>query len=149
MALPNFRVAQGNPDGSYIRSYTSGAAVVAGNFVTLQTDGFVDPSANDEDKALGVALNAASGAGETVLVATAMPGVVFSGTVKTGTWNANLVGDHLQLDTDGVDLSAAANNIAQIQGLDATDDDSSGTRRVLFSVPPSASQAPGGGAASG
>jgi hypothetical protein len=145
MALPNYRVAQTDHGGPpSVRQYTAGATTVAGNLVLMQDDGKVDPIAADAAHVLGVALEASADT-ETVLVALATPGTIFSATVKSGTYATTLVGEFIQTDTDGVDVDqAAADNAARLLGLDETDDDSTGTRRVLIDFPSANSQAPGG-----
>lgn len=147
MALPNYRVAKGLPDGSEKVAYVAGTTIVRGNLVKLSLDGQIDPVTAATAVALGVALNAAT-VGEEVIVATLKPGVVLSAVNKTGgSYTAALVGDATQTDTDGMDVGTADANGLIIQGIDPTDDPGTGATRVLVSAAPARSQAPGGGAA--
>ena len=54
--------------GAIVRRYTSGAAIAAGEIVSLQSDGYVDPSdtTSAADEAIGLAIQAAAAAGEVV-----------------------------------------------------------------------------------
>lgn len=144
MALPAYRVAQGLIDGREKRQYTAGATITKNTFVTLQTDGKVDPSGdNPAGAVVGLALEAATD-GDSVLVACAVPGVVYSAAVKSGTWAQAEVGNPCQLDITGLVIGTPGNSTAIPVGLDETDDDASGTRRVLFHIPPAKSHAVGG-----
>ena len=55
-------------EGSIIRRYTSGAAIAVGELVSMSSDGYIDPSDSTAAKnpVLGVAVQAAAGAGERV-----------------------------------------------------------------------------------
>lgn len=50
--------------GAIVRRHTSGAAIAAGEIVSLQDDGYVDPSnmGSGVDEAIGIALQAAAAA---------------------------------------------------------------------------------------
>ncbi|MFH1605033.1 MAG: hypothetical protein ABIH03_14135 [Pseudomonadota bacterium] len=54
--------------GSIVRRHTSGDAVAAGEIVSLQDDGYVDPSnmGSGADEAIGIAVQAAAAAGEVI-----------------------------------------------------------------------------------
>lgn len=149
MALPVYRPAQ-SASGAHprIRPHVSGAAITANTFVKKSTDGYIDPCADPAVVAngiLGLALNAASGAGEVVLVCECTPDQVYSGKVDTGTWTVADEGKICDLNSTGLDIDLTTAPTAMLIGLDETDDDSSGTRRVLFSIINTVSQAPGGG----
>jgi len=52
--------------GAVVRRYTPGAAVAAGEVVSLQSDGYVDPSDSTSaaDEVIGIAVKAAAAAGD-------------------------------------------------------------------------------------
>lgn len=52
-------------EGAIVRRYTAGAAIAAGELVSMSSDGFIDPSDSTSAKnpVLGVALQAAAAAG--------------------------------------------------------------------------------------
>ena len=54
--------------GAIIRRHTSGAAVAAGECVTLKDDGYVDPcnTTSAAQESIGIAIEAASAAGEKI-----------------------------------------------------------------------------------
>lgn len=67
--------------GAIVRRYTSGAAIEAGELVSMQSDGFIDPSNSTAAKmpVAGVAIQAAAGAGERVDVVVFGPVVCVTG----------------------------------------------------------------------
>ena len=53
--------------GAIVRRYTAGAAIAAGEIVAMQSDGYVDPADTSAyDQVVGIAIQAATEAGETV-----------------------------------------------------------------------------------
>ena len=68
-------------NGAIIRRYTAGAAVEAGEIVSMQSDGYVDPAntTSAAQKVVGVALQAASAAGQTIDVVVFGPVVCVTG----------------------------------------------------------------------
>jgi hypothetical protein len=146
MALPAYRVAKGLADGREKVAYTAGSTVTAGSLVELRSDGFVDIAAANAAKILGVAATGGV-VTEEIVVATAMPGVIFSAANAAGAnWTAALVGDVQAAAVAGVDVGTATGGGATMVGIDHTDDPGDGSVRVLFYVDSDKSQAPGGSA---
>ena len=148
MSLPVYRPAR-SESGAHpsVNEYVAGAAITEGYFVKLSTDGKIDENsatALTAEGVLGIALNAAAADGDAVRVLEATPDQVFSGAVAIGTWSQASVGDVVNIHQTGLDIASPTQPMAKILSLDPTDDDPSGTRRVLFSVDPTHSQAPGG-----
>ena len=94
-------------EGAIVRRYTSGAAIAAGELVSMQDDGYVDPSdASATDEVVGVAIQAATGAGERIDVVTLGPVLCLSGATIGGTvFNSTSAGEPTQ--TDGGSSTAA------------------------------------------
>jgi len=68
-------------NGAIMRRYTAGAAVAAGEIVSMQSDGYVDPAntTSAAQKVVGVALQAASAAGQVIDVVVFGPVVCVTG----------------------------------------------------------------------
>ena len=142
MALPTFRVAYTLHGGPPAReAYESGGAITAGNLVRLAAgDGQIDEigAGDDVTNILGIAANAATGAGETVVVYLATLETIFSGAIAAGTYVQADVGDLRSIDTDGIDCDTAGNSAVRIKGEDGTE---ASATRVLFQFMESDSQA--------
>lgn len=157
MALPQFRVAGSVSGGAprtqpYAVPTTPTNPWLLGGLVSLTgTNNEIDGVADDPAGGiLGIALAPSAGnEDKDILVQELTPDTIISGAVTEGTYTADSDYDHAGVqyvpgtDTHGVKL-APTNDKFNIRGLDQTDDDSSGTRRVLLSVLASASQAAGG-----
>ena len=81
--------------GAVIRRYVAGDAVAAGEVVSLQSDGYVDPSdATATDEAIGIAVQAATAAGETIDVVVLGPVLCLSGATPGNTvFNSTTAGE--------------------------------------------------------
>lgn len=68
-------------NGSIVRRYTAGAAVEAGEIVSMQSDGYVDPAntTSAAQKVVGVALQAAAAAGHVIDVVVFGPVICVTG----------------------------------------------------------------------
>ncbi len=68
-------------NGAIIRRYTAGAAVAAGEIVAMQSDGYVDPANTTSGfmQPVGIALQAATAAGQVIDVVTFGPVVAITG----------------------------------------------------------------------
>ena len=73
--------------GAIVRRYTSGTAIAAGEIVHLETDGYVDPAvvSGAPDEAIGIAVQAASAAGEVIDVVGLGPIVCLTDATPGGT----------------------------------------------------------------
>lgn len=91
-------------NGSIIRRYTAGAAVAAGEIVSMQSDGYVDPAntTSAAQKVVGVALQAAAAAGQTIDVVVFGPVVCVTGATPGATIHAS--------DTAGEPAESAGTN---------------------------------------
>jgi len=88
--------------------YTSGAAIAAGELVSLQSDGYVDPSDSTSaaDPVVGVAIQAAAGAAEQIDVVVFGPVKCLTGATKGAVvFNSTTAGEPTQ--TDSGDVTAA------------------------------------------
>jgi len=87
--------------GAMIRRHTSGAAVAAGEIVSLQSDGFVDPSnmGSGADEAIGIAVQAASAAAEIIDVVAFGPVKCLTGATPGKTvFNSATAGEPTETD---------------------------------------------------
>ena len=77
-------------DGAVVRRYTAGAAIAAGEIVSMQSDGYVDPAdtTSAAQTVVGIALAAAAAAGETVDVVVAGPVLAIAGGTAGATLHA-------------------------------------------------------------
>lgn len=91
-------------NGAIIRRYTAGAAVAAGEIVSMQSDGYVDPAntTSAAQKVMGVALQAASAAGQVIDVVVFGPVVCVTGATPGATIHAS--------DTAGEPAESAGTN---------------------------------------
>lgn len=91
-------------NGAIIRRYTAGAAVAAGEIVSMQSDGYVDPAntTSAAQKVVGVALQAASAAGQVIDVVVFGPVVCVTGATPGATIHAS--------DTAGEPAESAGTN---------------------------------------
>lgn len=91
-------------NGAIIRRYTAGAAVEAGEIVSMQSDGYVDPAntTSAAQKVVGVALQAASAAGQVIDVVVFGPVVCVTGATPGATIHAS--------DTAGEPAESAGTN---------------------------------------
>lgn len=73
--------------GAIVRRYTSGEAIAAGEIVAMESDGYLDAAdcTSAADEATGIAVQAASGAGETIDVVTHGPIVCLTGATPGAT----------------------------------------------------------------
>ena len=87
-------------EGAIVRRYTSGAAIAAGQVVSMQDDGYVDPSdASATDQVVGAAIQAAAGAAERIDVVTLGPVLCLAGATIGGTvFNSTDAGEPTQTD---------------------------------------------------
>jgi hypothetical protein len=86
-------------EGAVVRRFTAGAAIAAGELVSMSSDGYIDPSDSTAAKniVLGVALNAASAAGQRVDVVTFGPVVCLTGATPGGLqYNSTTAGEPLE-----------------------------------------------------
>ncbi len=91
-------------NGAIVRRYTAGAAVAAGEIVSMQSDGYVDPAntTSAAQKVVGVALQAASAAGQVIDVVVFGPVVCVTGATPGATIHAS--------DTAGEPAESAGTN---------------------------------------
>lgn len=68
-------------NGSIIRRYVAGTVVAAGQIVSMQSDGYVDPAntTSEAQKVVGIALQAASAVGQVIDVVVFGPVVCVTG----------------------------------------------------------------------
>ena len=87
-------------EGAIIRRHTSGEAIAAGELVSLESDGYLDASdADSTDEVTGVAVQAASAAGEKIDVVVFGPILCLSGATIGGTvFNSTDAGEPTQTD---------------------------------------------------
>lgn len=93
-----------NPNQCIIRKYIAGAAVAAGEIVSMQSDGYVDPAdtTGSAQKVVGIALQAASAAGQTIDVVVFGPVVCVTGATPGSIIHAS--------DTAGEPAESAGSN---------------------------------------
>jgi hypothetical protein len=91
-------------NGAIIRRYTAGAAVAAGEIVSMQSDGYVDPAntTSAAQKVMGVALQAATAAAQVIDVVVFGPVVCVTGATPGATIHAS--------DTAGEPAESAGTN---------------------------------------
>jgi len=91
-------------NGAIVRRYTAGAAVEAGEIVSMQSDGYVDPAntTSAAQKVVGIALQAASAAGQVIDVVVFGPVVCVTGATPGATIHAS--------DTAGEPAESAGTN---------------------------------------
>jgi len=91
-------------NGAIVRRYTAGAAVAAGEIVSMQSDGYVDPAntTSAAQKVVGVALQAASAAGQVIDVVVFGPVICVTGATPGATIHAS--------DTAGEPAESAGTN---------------------------------------
>jgi len=88
--------------GAIVRRYTSGDAIAAGEIVSLQSDGYVDPAdcTSAADEAIGVAIQAAAAAGEVIDVVVLGPVKCLAGAEEGDTvFNSTDAGEPTQTDS--------------------------------------------------
>ena len=87
-------------EGAIIRRLTAGDAVAAGELVSMQDDGYVDPSdATATDEVVGVAVQAAAAAGVRIDVVTLGPVLCLSGATPGKTvFNSTTAGEPTETD---------------------------------------------------
>lgn len=91
--------------GAIVRRHTSGAAIAAGEIVSLQDDGYVDPSdaTSAADEAIGIAIQAASAAGEVIDVVVVGPVKCLTGAEEgDNVWNSTDAGEPTQTDASNL-----------------------------------------------
>lgn len=101
-------------EGSIVVRFTAGAAIAAGELVSMSSDGYVDPSdcTSAKNYVLGVAINATSAAGQGVDVVVFGPVVCLTGATAGGLqYNSTTAGEPLETVTGnqtvaGIALSA-------------------------------------------
>ena len=85
--------------GSIVRRYVTGAAVAAGEVVSLQSDGYVDPAdcTSAADEVIGIAVQADASGGATIDVVVFGPVKCLTGAEEGGTvFNSTTAGEPLQ-----------------------------------------------------
>jgi len=77
-------------EGAMVRRFTAGAAIAAGEIVSMQADGFVDPAdtTSAAQCVVGIALQAASAAGEVIDVVVYGPVKAITGGTPASTLHA-------------------------------------------------------------
>ena len=87
-------------EGARVRRYTSGAAIAAGELVSMQDDGYIDPSdATATDEVVGVAIQAATAAAERIDVVTLGPVLCLAGATPGKTvFNSTDAGEPTETD---------------------------------------------------
>ena len=91
--------------GAIVRRYTSGDAVAAGEVVSLQSDGYVDPSDSTSaaDEVIGIAIQAATAAGEVIDVVVLGPvKCLLEGSPGGTVYNSTTAGEPTQTDSGNV-----------------------------------------------
>jgi hypothetical protein len=86
-------------EGAITRRFTAGAVIAAGELVSMSSDGYIDPSDSTSAKnpVLGVAIQAASAAGQRVDVVTFGPVVCLTGATPGGLqYNSTTAGEPLE-----------------------------------------------------
>jgi hypothetical protein len=86
-------------EGAIVRRFTAGAAIAAGELVSMSSDGFIDPSDSTAAKnpVLGVALNACAAAAARIDVVTFGPVVCLTGATPGGLqYNSTTAGEPLE-----------------------------------------------------
>ena len=86
-------------EGAITRRFTAGSAIAAGELVSMSSDGYVDPSDSTSAKipVLGVAVQAATAAGERIDVVTFGPVVCLTGAPPGGLqYNSTTAGEPLE-----------------------------------------------------
>lgn len=86
-------------EGAIVRRYTAGAAIAAGELVSMSSDGYIDPSDSTSAKnpVLGVALQAAGAAGVRIDVVVGGPVVCLTDATVGGlVYNSTTAGEPLQ-----------------------------------------------------
>lgn len=86
-------------EGAIIRRFTAGAAVAVGEVVSMQSDGYVDPSDSTSaaQMVVGVALEAAAAAGDRIDVVVYGPVVCITGaTIGGAVYDSTTPGEPLQ-----------------------------------------------------
>ena len=91
-------------NGAIIRRFTAGAAVAAGEIVSMQSDGYVDPAntTSAAQKVMGVALQPATAANQVIDVVVFGPVVCVTGATPGATIHAS--------DTAGEPAESAGTN---------------------------------------
>lgn len=91
--------------GAIVRRHTAGAAVAAGEIVSLQSDGYVDPSdcTSAADEVTGVAIQAAAAAGVVIDVVVLGPVKCLTGATPGATvFNSTTAGEPTETDSGNV-----------------------------------------------
>ena len=86
-------------EGAMTRRFTAGAAIAAGELVSMSSDGYIDPSDSTAAKnpVLGVAIQAATAAGQRIDVVTFGPVVCLTGATPGGLqYNSTTAGEPLE-----------------------------------------------------
>ncbi len=86
-------------EGAIVRRFTAGAAIAAGELVSMSSDGYIDPSDSTAAKnpVLGVAIGAAAAAGQRVDVVTFGPVICLTGATPGGLqYNSTTAGEPLE-----------------------------------------------------
>ena len=97
--------------GAIVRRYTSGDAIAAGEIVSLQSDGYVDPSDSTSaaDEVIGVAIQAASASGEVIDVVVFGPVKCLTGAEEgDNVFNSTDAGEPTQTDSGNVTVAGYA-----------------------------------------
>ncbi len=86
-------------EGAIVRRFTAGAAIAAGELVSMSSDGYIDPSDSTSAKnpVLGVALNACGAAGPRIDVVVFGPVICLTGATPGGLqYNSTTAGEPLE-----------------------------------------------------
>lgn len=102
-------------EGAITRRFTAGAAIAAGELVSMSSDGYIDPSDSTAAKnpVLGVAIQAASAAGQRVDVVTFGPVVCLTGATPGGLqYNSTTAGEPLETTAGNQTVAGIAESAA-------------------------------------
>ena len=92
-------------NGAIVRRFTAGDAVAAGEVVGMSSDGYIDPTdcTSAADEAIGIAIQAASAAGEVIDVVTHGPVKCLTGATPGATvFTSTTAGEPTETDSGNV-----------------------------------------------
>src|SRR5574343_853563 len=98
-------------EGAIVRRFTAGAAIAAGELVSMSSDGYIDPSdcTSAKNYVLGVAINAATAAGQRVDVVIWGPVLCLTGATPGGLqYNSTTAGEPLETVTGNQTVAGIA-----------------------------------------
>ena len=130
MATPAARVASTLSGGPALPiQMTAGEAIVAGRFVTLESDNKCDEIDSGDANVFGLCLDGASAADESILVVPCTPDVIFSVASAAASGDHDDQGDFCDIGAASeLDLTASTDDLFMIIGPDNTE---SGSRFLV------------------